>query len=489
VDRESGATMEVTERHTSYRRLVAASSMVGGASVVSLALAVLRMKVAALALGPVGIGLIGLLNAVIGAVTAVVGLGVANAASRQIAASKAERGDIGEVVVRRALFWTTMLLAMVGGAAILAAAPILARYVLSSNIASAEVPWLAVGVVLTLIAAAQTGMITGLGRVRDVAKLTVGASVIATVVAMIVIFQFRLAAVWTMVLAGPASGVLAGTWFAIRAPRPPTPRAHWSELAAESRSLVKLGSAMMAGGLIGSGGLLAIRAVVGDQLGLDALGQFQASWAIATTYLGLVLAAMTTDYFPRLSALIATPAEANLLVNHQTEVALLLGGPIIVVMIAVAPWLLQLLYADKFAEAASILRWQLLGDVFRIASWPLTYVLVASARGILFVTVEFVAMAAYLLSVWVLVPRIGVLATGVGYWVMFLPYLPLVYILARQQTGFAWSASVRRDLMLVAAAATAAMLLASWSDVAAASGGIAIALGLAGRSFSRLRRP
>jgi len=67
------------------------------------------------------------------------------------------------------------------------------------------------------------------------------------------------------------------------------------------------------------------------------------------TYLGFVLGAMATDYYPRLTAAISDTATATRLVNEQTEVALLLCAPVLLAMLGLAPWVIHLLYSAEFA--------------------------------------------------------------------------------------------------------------------------------------------
>ena len=105
------------------------------------------------------------------------------------------------------------------------------------------------------------------------------------------------------------------------------------------------------------------------------------------TYLGFVLGAMGTDYYPRLSACIHDPAAACRLVNEQTEVALLLTAPALIALLAVSPWLIPLLYTAEFAPAVGILHFQLLGDLLKVMSWPLGFVILAAGAGRTFILV------------------------------------------------------------------------------------------------------
>ncbi len=109
------------------------------------------------------------------------------------------------------------------------------------------------------------------------------------------------------------------------------------ELAKECAVLARLGAAFMVSGLVSVLGFLLARTLLQRELGIEALGHFQAAWSIGMTYLGFILGAMGTDYFPRLTASIHEKTTATRLVNEQTEVALLLIAPILIALLGCAP--------------------------------------------------------------------------------------------------------------------------------------------------------
>jgi PST family polysaccharide transporter len=185
-----------------------------------------------------------------------------------------------------------------------------------------------------------------------------------------------------------------------------------------------------------------IRIDVARVLGAQSLGQYQAAWTISMQYVSFVLTAMGTDYYPRLTGVIHDPKAAGRLVNEQTEIATLLSAPVFIAMMAIAPWVIHLLYAASFTPAIEILRGQVLGDVLKVVSWPLGFLILAAGDGKAFFWSE--SAAAIILSGLIvgLVPVMGLRITGVSYLVMYAIYLPLMYWLARRRIGFHWCRSV-----------------------------------------------
>lgn len=433
----------------SYRRILQSTSIIGGASVINIVVGLLRIKVAALLLGPAGVGLIGLLTNVVGTATALVGLGVGNVGTRQIAEA-AGQSDTRQIWwVRRALFWLTVVLATVGGGLFWMLRRVLAEQVLGDASMARPLGWLSVAVALSVAAASQNALLNGMRRIGDIARLSVGSAVLSTVCAVAVLWWLGIAGIVIFVLAAPLANFLLGHWYVARLPRTSHDAAPLAAMTEQWRAMLKLGFAFMVAGLAGTIGQLAIRALIQRELGAEALGHFQAAWMISMTYIGFVLGAMGTDYYPHLTAVINDRTAVNRLVNEQTEVAMLLAAPVLLAMLALAPWVIRLLYSAEFVEATEILRWQVMGDILKIASWPLGFILLASGAGKAYMATEWLAMAVFLVLAFVLLPIFGIVSTGLAFFAMYVCYLTIVWQLAVRRTGFSWTRDVKRHASIL----------------------------------------
>ena len=242
----------------------------------------------------------------------------------------------------------------------------------------------------------------------------------------------------------------------------------------------------MLSGLVMMLGQLLVRSMIQKELGLQELGYFQAAWAISMTYIGFVLGAMGADYYPRLTAAMNDHATVNRMVNEQTEVALLLAAPILLAMMALAPWVIHLLYSREFQPATDVLHWQILGDILKVASWPLGYMILAAGDGKTYVFSESIAIGAFVLLTWLTLPMLGLKASGISFLGMYAVLLPLVYWLAKRRTGFSWNSSVLNQIILLFVSAAAILILARYSQTLAAGFGLLLSTVFGLYGFSRL---
>ena len=472
----------------SYRQILRSSSIIGGASVINIGVGLLRIKVAAVLLGPAGVGLIGLLTNLSGTASAVAGLGVGNVGTRQIAEA-AGRGDaVALAAARRALFWGSLVLALLGAAVFWSIRDVLAMRVLGDAALASEVGWLAVVVGLTVAAASQTALLNGMRQIGDLARVTVLSALLSTLLGIGALLIWGRSGLVAFLIAASFSSFLWGHLFVARLPKiqaPPTPL---PMLAVQWRLLAKLGAAFMVAGLAVTLGQLLVRTLVQKQLGADALGYFQAAATISMTYISFVLTAMGTDYYPRLTVAIHDHAAVNRMVNEQTEVALLLAGPVFLAMMGLAPWVIELLYSHSFYPATKVLRWQVLGDTLKVASWPLGFVILAAGNGRTFMLIETLVVSVFVILTWIGLPLLGVAASGMAFFGMYVVYLPIVYWFARYKTGFRWTSHVTCYIALLFVLCAIVQVAATWSAVLAASMGVVAACSWGIYAVTRLSR-
>ncbi|MFL6727009.1 MAG: O-antigen translocase [Sphingomicrobium sp.] len=458
------------QHSSSVRRIVVSTAILGTSSFVNVLVGAVRMKAAALILGATGVGLVGLVQNFMLTAAAFLGLGLEQAAPRQIGKARAS-GAADERTARAALLLTTLGAAALGGVAVWLSREVVARDLFGDPSLSRPLGWMSIGTALTIAASSQTALLVGLGRIKDVARVSIVSALVGTAAALLSLYLWGNRAVIPFVLAAPVAAFFVGGYFTSRLPKAGRAGSGRSRLGSESVSLATLGVSMTLAAALANAAQLAVRALINHGHGLAELGYFQAAWAISTMYLAMVLQAMGVDYFPRLTAVGEDHSKANQLINEQTFVALTLGGPVILLTLGICPWVLQLLYSSEFRQAAGLLRWQLFGDVLRLASWPLGYMLLATGSRGTFLLVETTACLIFVVLSALLLPSLSIEAVGVAFVCMYAIHLPMTFAAVTRLSGFRWTSDVLRrfSILLVLAGGTLAMARADESLAAVAA--------------------
>ena len=467
------------EDKDTFRRILAATSIVGGATAITILIGVARMKIFALVIGPVGIGLMGVLASIMAVGATVGGMGLGTSGVRQIAASEATRA-----VARRALWLATWPMALVAGLTLWIARAEIARWVTGTTDHALAIGLTGVGVVLTIAAAAQWAVIQGFQRIGDLAKARILGAVLSLLIGVPAVVYGGALGIVVAVIAIPLGNVLAALPFRPR--REPAINRTPHALRDQWRPLFTVGAVVMISSSLGALSLVLIRAVIIDRQGLEAAGLYQAAYAISAMNVSLVLSAMAADYFPRLSAIEADREATNRLVNQQVRAAILLGAPILAALVALAPIVLQIFYSGAFAPAAAMLRWQVAGELLKFPGWALGFLLVARRDTGRFLLTETLFVAVYLGGTILLLPLVGLAGAGLAYLGAYFIYSGTMFALCRRRHDVRLDAQNIRELALVLFALVAITMLSAWSQMAAAIVGLLFAAVLAIRAVRQL---
>lgn len=475
-------------KESSYRHILRSTSIIGGASLVNVLLGLVRMKVVAMVLGPSGLGLIGILQQLMTTASAMAGMGLNSSGTRQLSEAVGNNNQAAFIATKRSLFWLTIMLALVGGGLFWTLRTPIASLLFSAPDKGELIGWLAIGVALSVGAGSQMALLNGLRRIGDIARVTIASAATSSVVGIAAIMTWREQGILIFLLVTPAASFVFSRFYVARLPAQKHKEIPAAEIRSQAAKLLQLGGAFMVAGVITAGGQLAVRALVQHESGTAALGYFTASWIISMTYIGFVLQAMGTDFYPRLTASITNHQAANTMVNEQTEMALLLSAPVLIAMLSLAPWIMDLLYSKEFYEAANILRWQIQGDILKVVSWPLGFIILASGNGRLFVYTEGMAIIVFFLATWLLLPVFGIIATGMAFLLMYLVYLPAVYIYAKRKTNFRWSKSIIVTTLVLTVTSALLHVLTIIQPVAGGVIGLFFSSGFAVYAFVKIRK-
>ena len=426
---------------SSFRQIIKSSALIGGSSVINVALGVLRTKVLAVLIGTEGMGLFGALSSVVTLASGICGMGINTSGVRQIAEAVGTQDQ--EKISRTALVLrrTSLALGILGMLAMLALCQPIAKVTFGNYDYTGALALLSVAVLFTQVAAGQTALVQGLRRIKDLAALSILGATLGTICSIPIIYFFRERGIVPFLITVAGLSVASSWWYArkVRLQSMPVP---FSLVWAEARILLTMGVAFMASGMMSNAVAYFTRAMIIRQLGLDAAGLYQASYSLAGVYVGFVLNAMGADYYPRLTAVAQTNSSVNRMVNEQTEAALLMAIPGILGTLTFAPWVIHLLYSAAFLPAVDILRWQILGILGRIIIWPIGFVMLAKGRSAAFFLTELAANIAHCTFIWFGMKLFGLSGLGMAFFGLYLVHGPIVFFVVRRLSGFSWNKEV-----------------------------------------------
>lgn len=417
---------------------------------------IVSAKVFAILLGPTGVGYISLLENVVGLATLVAAMGIGVGLVREGAEAVAEGNFASMDVLRRSAWLSTSALSLAMFLVLVLLRDPIARIALGAQDRSDVVIVLGLTAVLALATGIYSATLNAYQRVGVLATSRAGAALAGTAV--------MLAFVWRWHHDGIVPGLLVGsgvTW-AITAylARREVGAVAWgrptrSDLAT-SLTFVRFGFPYTMSMLAGYGSQLVLPILVLHASGAKSVGIYQAAAAISIGYLSFVLTAMSQDYFPRLSSASARVDLLVGLVNRQQRVVMLLGTPIILITLAIVPYLVPLIYSSQFQAATTILEWQLIGDVFKLISWTMSFVILIRSSSLTYFMTEAFAGISLVAASWAGMHLFGLQGIGIAFLVSYASYSVLVWSVVRRQIGLRLDS---QNILLILAPAGATLLI------------------------------
>lgn len=423
----------------SYGQILKSSALIGGSSVLNIAIGIVRTKAMAMLLGPAGFGLTGLYSSISDLTQSLAGMGLNSSGVRQIAEA-AGSGDTERIAETAAVLRRTSLaLGAIGALALVAFSRPISRLTFGSDKHAGAICLLAVAVFFRLISAAQGALIQGMRRISDMAKMGVLGALFGTVLSIPLVYFLGENGIVPSLVGVAAMTIVTSWWYSRKIAIPRVSTVSAQPLRRETQALLKLGFAFMASGFLTMGAAYAVRIILARQVGVEATGYYQSAWTLGGLYVGFILQAMGADFYPRLTAHSKDNPASNRIVNEQTQVGLLLAGPGVLATLTFAPLVIALFYSARFHAAVDILRWICLGTLMQVISWPMGFIVLAKGRQNIFLLSDLAWTVVYVGLAWMCVRTFGLNGAGIAFFASYIFHAVLTYSIVRRLSGFRWS--------------------------------------------------
>lgn len=426
----------------------------------------------ALLLGPAGVGLFGMFDALAVLASTISSGGLGFSGVRQIAESAHEEDAARTariVVVLRRLI---LVLGAAGAVAVLVFRRILCQATFGSLDHLDAFTLLSVAVFLGTINIGQRAVVQGLRRIKELAVLSIVGAFTGSIIGVPLVYFLGEKGVVPCILAVNLAAVVSA-WFIIRRLDLGQPRISFPEVREQSGKMIQLGLALLGASVLTLAVNYLVRLVVLKGLGLPELGFYQAASNLSLLYISYILQVMGTDFYPRLTAEARDHEKCNRLVNEQTEISILLAVPGLLATMACASLIIKMFYSGKFETAAGVLNWQVMGCVLRVAAWPMGFALLAQGWGKLYFVTELAVNSMHLFLAWILVKYVGLPGAGMAFLGLYLFYLALIYSILKVKMQFKWSGRNIRHLTASIFITVATFLVVTWFK-----GPVGVVLGL-----------
>ena len=173
-----------------------------------------------------------------------------------------------------------------------------------------------------------------------------------------------------------------------------------------------------------------VRNYIGESLSWNDAGYWEAIWKISSTYLMVVTATLSIYYLPRLSEI-----KDKIELRNEIFYGYKIIMPIVVVLALgiyfFRDYAILLLFTEDFTPMKELFLYQLIGDVFKIASWLLGYLMIAKAMTRIFIITEIGASLSFIVLSILLVKTFGLIGVTMAFALNYFVYFMVMIFIFR----------------------------------------------------------
>lgn len=368
-------------------------------------------KFVAIFLGTAGIGIVGLLQSTLAIITSITGFGINISGVRMVALAHAEKNqeEFSKtiLVLKRASIASGIL-------------GVLLTFLLAKSLSiwtfgSTEyVTWffvLSINFIFSGLAVNKMVVLQGTRSMKSIAVSTVVYAVLITSVTIPIYYFFRMEGIVAVLVLNSILNYVVNWFFARKIALVPV-EVSFKETLFRGKEMMQLGFLLSINVIFGHLMSYLLKLYFNFQhVNASVLGLYVVASTLLITYVGMIFSAMSTDFYPRLTAVQKDNAAVKEMVNDQIEVALLLITPLILGFYFLAPIVIQVLYSVEFTDVVFILKFALLAIIVKAIIWPLAFIILSKGEKKLYFQQELLGDA-----------------MNIGFTILFYEYLGLLGI-------------------------------------------------------------
>ena len=360
----------MSNESTNYRSIFKATALLGSVQLFNIIISVVRNKVVSILLGPAGMGIVGLFQSTSSAIYGIANCGLTSSALKNISVAyeKKDLLSLGKVVyVIKRLLWITGLIAVV---ICISMSRQLSIWSFGNEDFSIPYCWLSISLLLTQLTTGNLMIIKCCRQLKMYAKANLIGNFCSLFITIPLYYIWGVdGIVPALILFSLSTFVI--TFFYERKLKIKEHKVEKIEFKEISIDVFKIGIVVAFASVLPDLLSYYLRVFMSSHGGVSDVGYYAAGFAILNSYVGMIFTAMSTDFIPRLSAVVDDNAACQDTINKQVRIAAMVLLPILTFFIVCSKLIIQILYTDQFFPMIGMMMWGAVGCFIRSADWSM----------------------------------------------------------------------------------------------------------------------
>ncbi len=373
----------MTDHKSSYQKIFKTTSLFGGVQFLNIIISIIRTKLIAVFMGPAGMGIIALLNSALNTINSAASFGIETSAVKHISENFKD-DDVNTVSRIVAIVRKLVLLTGVFGMLLtIFFSSWLSRFTFGNTDYSTAFIFISVTILFKQLTSGQLVILQGLRRMRLLAKANFYGNALGLLISVPLYYYYRIHAIIPTIVVISLSALVFSIYFSKKVGVQSHDISN-TQTSREGKSIIKLGILLTISGLLTLLTTYLIQIYIGKVGGLVEVGFYNAGFTLLNSYVGIIFTVMSTDYFPRLSAISEDNDRVRESAVQQSFVSILIITPIVILFLTFIPLIIQIIYTPKFNLIIPMVSFGILGMLFKAVSWSMGFILIAKGDSKMF---------------------------------------------------------------------------------------------------------
>ena len=372
------------KEHTSTQHILKYIGIFGSVEVLKIVVNLLRGKITAALLGPLGVGLIAIYQNILDVINSCTNIGLETASIQQLSEIDTDTHQQEVATMAKVIRTWSAAVAFAALFICIGVATFFHEVFLDKTSSHWDILMLAPAVFLTPIAVGECAILKGMHKLKRIAIVELTTAIVVVICVLLIYSIFGVSGIIPAINTSIAVGAFVHLYFCTQI-MPYRIDFLSCETWKKGIPMLKFGIPYAITAMMGALTMTILYNIIADK---SEIGFYKTGYALIMYYIGIVFSSNATDYFPRLTSVCHDLDKKNETVNKQIHVSFTLTTPLVMTFLLATPVTILLLYTKDFLPMAGLCVMTGLFQLHRSVSLPLEYVSLAHGHSWMFLILE-----------------------------------------------------------------------------------------------------
>ena len=421
----------------SYKEGLKFTSIFGGVQFFQSFIYIVKSKIVAVLLGPDGIGIIGLLNSLIQLILTICNVGITQTAVRNLSLANSSGDKQAFNKAASVFFRLIRLTAVIGMLLCLLLSPLWSYLTFGNFNYTIAFLVLSCSVLMNQMSNGNNVLMQSTRKMKMLATSAIYGSIVSLVISVPLYFFLHNDGIVPAIAITSIAVFLISRHYARKIKYEKVPVTNKVAIK-EGRNIIRLGFFVTLQGFFSMLTTYLICIFVNHIGSTFDVGIYRSGFMIVDTAVSMVFAAISSEYYPRLSACSRDVNAFNNAINQQMHISLVFLGPILALFTMFSELVVFIFLSPKFLLASTMMQIAMFGAFLRGPALCLGYTFLAKGDTKAFWLNEFTSKLFELIVTLLCYYKWGINGLGVAYFITYIEYLLQSAIICKHRYNYSF---------------------------------------------------